>query len=198
VAAGRRAVRPARPGDGLRAAVPPARAPRPPVLLRRRQAHQGPCPPRKCIKASSFDDAAKPISSRFRVRRPAFSVPCFLASNRILPGQSAVVTRPDQLLDFSSLDLVGFGVLLRLISIKKDADLVASHNSFGPFFESGIPKLDLEALPCLRASFRLNGLAIIVIGTTSFSVEKKSVFTKEACDFRDPVLESPCYFCSRA
>jgi hypothetical protein len=45
VALGGRAVRPARHGDGLRAAVPPARAPRPPVLLRRRQAHQGACPP---------------------------------------------------------------------------------------------------------------------------------------------------------
>jgi hypothetical protein len=45
VALGGRAVRPARHGDGLRAAVPPARAPRPPVLLRRRQAHQGARPP---------------------------------------------------------------------------------------------------------------------------------------------------------
>jgi hypothetical protein len=54
VAAGRRAVRPPRPGDELRAAVPPARAPRPPVLLRRRQAHQGPRPRRKRFKASSF------------------------------------------------------------------------------------------------------------------------------------------------
>jgi hypothetical protein len=105
-----------------------------------------------------------------------------------------VVTRPDQLLDFSSLDLVGFGVLLRLISIKKDADLVASHNSFGPFFESGIPKLDLEALPCLRASFRLNGLAIIVIGTTSFSVEKNLFSQKKPVIFGTLFLNRPATF----
>jgi hypothetical protein len=41
----------------------------------------------------------------------------------------------------------GSGVLFRLTLIKKDADLVASHHSFGPFLESGILKLDLEALP---------------------------------------------------
>jgi hypothetical protein len=43
-------------------------------------------------------------------------------------------------------------VLFRLILIKKDADLVASHHSFGPFLESGILKLDLEALRPSAAS----------------------------------------------
>jgi hypothetical protein len=47
VAACGRAVRPAGHGIGVRPEVPPARALRPPVLIRRRQAHQGPRPPRK-------------------------------------------------------------------------------------------------------------------------------------------------------